>query len=216
MVNEIERAANALQHLDAGCLRDEWVRAGMAAKSAGLSFDDFHTWSQSGGNYANESECRTVWESLSDTGGVTAAILFGMARTQGWNDPARTTSSERKAARPDRPLAEPEKAPHKATAQAESNCALQVWARCIPATPGEAYIYRKQGKPDGLRIYPASALPLFIGKDDDRINAIGGLVVPCYAPDGVTLQTLQIIPLVGDKKIFRAESLEMDFLPWAR
>lgn len=44
MINETERAADALHHLDAGCARDEWVCAGMAAKSAGLEFDDFHNY----------------------------------------------------------------------------------------------------------------------------------------------------------------------------
>lgn len=49
---EIERAASALMHLDSGCQREIWVKAGMAAKAAGLGFDDFHSWSASAGNYA--------------------------------------------------------------------------------------------------------------------------------------------------------------------
>lgn len=82
--------------------------------------------------------------------------------------------------------------------QAASGNAVQVWERCIAATPAEAYISRKQGKPDGLRVYPASAPPLLIGKGEEQINAAGGLVVPCWSGD--KLQTLQIIPLEGAKK----------------
>jgi hypothetical protein len=195
MVNEIERAADALHHIDAGCARDEWVRAGMAAKSAGLDFDDFHNWSASAGNYAGENECRTVWKSFDDSGAVTPATLYGMAFAQGWKDPSK---SRAKGTRPNLPIAKPSPSPTKPVKQAASVNAVQVWERCIPAKPAEAYIDRKQGKPDGLRVYPASAEPLFIGKGDEEINAAGGLVVPCWS--GAELQTLQIIPLVGQKK----------------
>ena len=96
-MTETERAADALNHLDAGCARDEWVRAGMAGKSAGLSFDDFHNWSASAGNYAGENECRTVWKSFDESGAVTPATLFGMAFAQGWKDPSK---SRTKGSRP--------------------------------------------------------------------------------------------------------------------
>ena len=196
-MNEIERAADALHHIDAGCARDEWVRAGMAAKSAGLEFDDFNNWSASAGNYAGENECRTVWKSFDDSGAVTPATLYGMAFAQGWKDPSK---SRTKGTRPSLPIARTKQTPQTPVKQAENANAVAVWERCEPATQAESYIHRKQGKPDGLRFYPASAPPLLIGKGEEQINAAGGLVVPCYAPDGVTLQTLQIIPLVGDKK----------------
>ncbi len=189
-MNDLDRAADALNYLPAGCPRDEWVRAGMGAKAAGLGFEDFHTWSQSGGNYANENECRTVWKSFSDSGGVTAATLFGMAHAQGWQDDRKRNQW----ARPDIPLGKPEKAPHKATTQAASGKAIDIWKHCIPATDAEPYIIRKQGKPDGVRTYPASATPLVIRGQ----SVTGYLVVPCW--DGEHLQTLQFIPPdKGDK-----------------
>ena len=200
MQNEIDRARDALNHIDAGCARDEWVRLGMAAKSAGLEFDDFNTWSATAGNYSGENECRTVWKSFSDAGGVTPATLYGTAFAQGWNDPAKKPAKALNGNRPSVSISKPAPSPSKPAKQAASANAAQIWELCIPATPAEAYIDRKQGKPDGLRVYPASAEPLFIGAGDDRINAAGSLVVPCYAPDGVTLNTLQIIPLVGQKK----------------
>jgi putative DNA primase/helicase len=89
MVNENERAAAALFHLDAGCPREGWVKAGMAAKSAGLGFDDFHTWSASAGNYASERDCLSVWKSFNENGPVTANSLYAMAYAQGWQDPEK-------------------------------------------------------------------------------------------------------------------------------
>lgn len=186
MVSDRERAADALQYLDAGCARDEWVRAGMAAKSAGLDFDDFNNWSASAGNYKNENECRTVWKSFKESGGVTPATLFGMARAQGWGDETRA-----KDERPARPIPKP--APSQQ--QAANSNAVDVWDRCIAATPAEPYINRKKGKPDGLRVYPASAPPLVVRGQ----NVAGYLAVPCWSSEH--LQTLQFIPLGKGEKL---------------
>src|SRR5690349_19606575 len=89
MVSEIERAAAALLHLDPNCPREEWIRAGMAAKAAGLPFEEFDTWSASAGNYAGERDCRTVWKSFNENGPVTSSSIFAMAYAQGWQDPAK-------------------------------------------------------------------------------------------------------------------------------
>jgi hypothetical protein len=43
-VTDQDRAASALRHLDPTCPHEEWVRLGMAAKAAGLTVDDSHTW----------------------------------------------------------------------------------------------------------------------------------------------------------------------------
>jgi len=79
---ETGRARSALWSLDPGCDRDTWVRHGMGAKAAGLDFEDFHNWSAGAGNYQNEAECRSVWNSIKD-GGVTAASLFRSALAAG-------------------------------------------------------------------------------------------------------------------------------------
>lgn len=89
MVNEPERAAAALFHLDPGGPREEWVRAGMAAKAAGVSFDESHSWSASAGNYAGERDCRTVWKSFNGDGPVTENSLYAMAYAQGWQYPLK-------------------------------------------------------------------------------------------------------------------------------
>ncbi len=182
MLTDRERARDALNSLDAGCARDKWVRAGMAAKAAGLDFEDFHKWSATAANYKNENECRTAWKSFKESGGVTPATLFGMARAQGWKDETRA-----KDERPARPMPNPAPVPQTPVKQANAK-AVDVWDRCIPATPAEPYIDRKKGKPDGLRVYPASAPPLVIRGQ----NVAGYLAVPCW--NGEHLHTLQFIP----------------------
>ena len=190
MPNEIDRARDALHYLDAGCSREDWVKVGMAAKSSGLLFDDFHSWSATAGNYSNEKECNTVWQSFNASGGVTASTLFAMAYESGWTD----TTERFKNTRPSLSTVKQKITPLTPIVQAKNANALQVWNDCIPATTAEGYIYKKQGNPDGLKVYPASAKPLVIRGQ----NMAGYLVVPCWMGD--KLQTLQFIPQdKGDK-----------------
>lgn len=194
---EIKRARSALWSLDPGCDADTHFRHACGAADAGLTFDEFLDWSKGGSNFKSESDCHSTWKSASKPGAVTKSSLFRAALVTGWTDP---TKASEKTTRPNPPPAQVAQTRPKPVKQAASLSADVVWSRCIPATPAETYIHRKQGNPDGLRVYPASAEPLIIGKGEEQINAAGGLVVPCYAPDGVTLQTLQIIPLVGQKR----------------
>ena len=183
-MDNIERERDALHSIDPSLSREDWLKAAMAAKAAGLQFDDFHNWSATAGNYKSENDCRTVWKSIKPDGGVTAASLFQMAREHGWHDTnGRLKNVSGYPSRTQSEIIAP--APVK---QAESAKAAEIWAYCIPATPAEPYIHRKRGKPDGLRIYPANAPPLTIRGQ----NVVGYLVVPCW--DGVHLQTLQFIP----------------------
>ena len=188
MVNEIERARAALAAIPPNLSRDEWHEIGRAGIAAGLSIDDIDNWSASAENYKGRRDVETAFRTVKPTGGTGAGTLFHAAKQHGFNDTNGT--------RPSLPLGKDAKAPHKAAAQAASANAIDVWERCIAATPAEAYIDRKRGSPDGLRVYPASAEPLKIG----GVGMTGALVVPCYAPDGETLLTLQLIPLAGDKK----------------
>ncbi|MFL9969514.1 toprim domain-containing protein [Paraburkholderia agricolaris] len=72
-----------MRFLDAGCSRDEWVRAAMGAKAAGLSEDDFLAWSATGANFV-ERDARVVWRSIKPAGGISAATLFRLALDAGW------------------------------------------------------------------------------------------------------------------------------------
>ena len=110
-IDEPERARDALYSLDPGCPRDEWVKHGMAAKAAGLDFDDFHQWSAGGGNFQGEAECRSVWRSIKTDGGVSAASLFRAARDAGWEDGTETRAKPLQSRQIEPRQAEPSKPP---------------------------------------------------------------------------------------------------------
>ena len=193
MVNDIERAAAALFHLDPGYPREEWIKAGMAAKAARLSFDEFRDWSASAGNYSGERDCRAVWQSFREIGPVTASSLFAISYAQGWQDPAKRLEAAN-GGRVSVPVTAPRKAPVTLIKQAESAKVVEVWNRCEPATAFHEYIVRKQGGAEGLRVYPSDATPLTIRGQ----NVAGFLVAPCRDLDG-KLQTLQFASNKGDK-----------------
>lgn len=192
-MHEQDRAKSALFHLDPACPREDWVKAGMASKAAGLSFDDFHNWSASAGNYTGERDCMSVWKSFNEGGPVTPATLYALAFAQGWQDPAKRQQAA-SASRASLPTSAPRKAPVRPIKQAQSTNAAEVWERCEPAPADHPYIARKGGIADELRVYPTDAPPLFIRGQ----NVAGYLAVPCRDLDG-DLQTLQFIPGAGDK-----------------
>jgi len=204
------RALSALQHLDAGCDREQWVRIGMSAKDAGVSLADFDAWSSPAPNYSGERDVAQVWKSFNGDG-VKAATLFGMAIEAGWKDPAKSGARRINGSRPNAPITKAVKSSSAPATRAASTNVMEVWRLGVEANLADEYIYRKGGKPDGLRVYPAGAPPLIIGKGDDQITAAGALMVPCYAPDGETLLTIQIIPLVGKKMNLRGEQFGNGF-----
>lgn len=192
-MDEISRARSALQSIDAGCPREHWVRAGMAAKAAGLTFDDFLAWSQCGANYSGERDCKSAWQSFTESGGVSAATLFAMAFAAGWKDPAKRLQAAN-GGRANLPSPSSRKAPVMALNAADSAKVSEVWERCIPASPEQPYIARKGGLTDGLRVYPQEARQLVIRGNDVR----GWLAIPCRELDG-NLKTIQFVPPQGDK-----------------
>jgi hypothetical protein len=110
-----------------------------------VSFDDFHDWSAGAGNYKNESECRSVWNSIKD-GGVTASSLFHAAKSAGWQDDTARPRHERPQPR----QKEPEQP--KAT-KPPPHGPMTLWSACTPATAAHEYVTRKLGLHDGLREY---------------------------------------------------------------
>ena len=192
--DEPERARSALWSLDPGCPRDEWVKHGMAAKAAGLDCDDFINWSARAGSFKDEADCRSVWRSIKNEGGVSAASLFRAARDAGWDDGAETRARlpqprqiERKEPGPSKPP------PHEPAS---------LWSACKPATARQEYIARKLGLPDGLRVYSGSLT--IAGQSLD-----GSLVLPCYSLAG-ELASLQFIPTDGRKLFLPGVKLPAD------
>src|ERR1035437_6160224 len=137
-MSEQDRALSALMHLDSGREREYWVKAGMAAHAAGLSFDDFHSWSAPAGNYKSENDCLTVWKSFKDSGGVSAASLYQMAFITGWKDTKRAQAAN--GSRASVPVAAPRKAPVTPIKQSDSGNASHVWQLGDPATNMHGYI----------------------------------------------------------------------------
>lgn len=182
-----DRARSALLSIDPGCSRPEWVRAGMAAKSAGLSFEDFHAWSATASNYRSEADCRSTWNSMKGEG-IGPGSLFAAARAAGWQD--ERSDAHQQARRPHQQKAEeapqqPEQ-PKRLPFDVES-----AWEAGEPATAAHGYIDRKAGNPAGLKVY----------RGPERIagQALdGALMVPAWDFAG-KLQTLQFIPDQGKK-----------------
>lgn len=190
-MNDTSRALSALNFLDSGCSYDEWIRIGMAAKSAGIAFVDWHSWSTIAENYKSEKDCRTTWDSFVATGKVTAGTLFYLAQEKGWQDTFHQQAYS-KPSNKNRDNSRKGKTTHSSHA---APTALEVWERCLPVSSSHEYIVRKNGKSDGLRYYPESEPLLEInGK-----NVANYLVVPCWSKD--ILQTLQFIPATGGQKL---------------
>lgn len=191
-MSDTSRALSALNHIDPSCPRDEWVRIGMAAKAAGLSFEDFHNWSKQGLNYKDEKDCRAVWNSFDEPGGIGAGTLFYIASEKGWKE--SKTSAQFK---------ESDNQNHKHQNKNSSEnfnvkklTAIEIWERCLFAESTHKYIQRKQGLPDGLRYYPETEIPLIVFGKDVR----GYLAAPCWNID--VLETIQFIsPVEGEKKL---------------
>jgi putative DNA primase/helicase len=185
VVAEIERARAALTALPPDLPRDDWVRAGMAAHAAGLSFDDFDAWSAGAGSY-DARAAREVWRSIKPGKGITEATLYRMAAEHG---DCRLSNAKRQ---PAKAPGGPQAAPAQGLA---GKGAAEVWKRCAPAVASHGYIAAKQGTPDGLRVVPAG--------DSLRISGAsvaGWLVVPVLPLAGGEPASLQFIPPPGAGK----------------
>lgn len=182
--DEVERARAALNALDAGCDRETWVRVCMAAKAAGLDEADFIAWSENAANFDSKRDCRSVWRSIREDGGIKAGTLFALARENGWREPVNGHSRpHQRAQEPRKAEPRPERPPFDFRA---------VWRDSEAATAAHPYIGRKLGLPDGLRVYRG---PLQVaGQALD-----GALLVPVLDANG-DLQSWQAIPPDGDKR----------------
>lgn len=192
-MSEIERARNALFAIPPNLDREHWVRVGMAAKAAGLEFDDFHEWSQPAQNYGGERDCESVWKSFSESGPITEGTLFATAINNGWQDPSKRPQAAN-GRRTAEHIPAHRKAPVAPVKKPQGSSVSEVWERCTPASAEHEYIAAKGGLPTGLRIYPYDAPPLQIRNVDVR----GWLAVPCSDLDGM-LQTIQFISADGTK-----------------
>jgi len=150
---DIERARSALQAIPASMNREDWTRAGMAAKAAGLALEDFTAWSATGGNYAGPKDCARVWQSFKGDG-IGPGTLFHLAFSHGWKDTGRNPSQRQQKVAA-KPAERPQKAPMDAAA---------IWEQCEPASPQHGYITAKRGNAEGLRQVPADSPRLVLAE----------------------------------------------------
>ena len=183
MLANIDRAREALQAIPPDLPREEWVRAGMAAHAAGLSFDDFDAWSAQAASYESRA-VNDTWRSFKDGKGLTVGTLYRMAVEYGGHGKRR--------ARPAKAPGRPQAAPARAGA---GMGAAEVWNRCEPAPASHGYIEAKQGSPDGLRVVPAGDALRIAGA-----LVAGWLVVPVVPLAGGVPASLQFIPPPGTGK----------------
>ncbi len=96
----VEEAREALKALPNDYSRDGWVRIGMAAYEAGLSFEDFDAWSKPHPTY-DPKHTRATWRSFKKgVREITRATLFGEVcqRVPGWKPSRRRSCVLEKAA----------------------------------------------------------------------------------------------------------------------
>lgn len=194
--DEVDRGRSALFSLDPGCSRDGWLRILMAAKAAGIPFDEVHEWSQRGANYLSERDCRSVWRSIRPDGGIKAGTLFAMARDSGWHDNSRSGEQNSRRREWRGKSSKRPQEPPQASGRGEHPTIdfAAVWGASEPATDAHPYIARKLGLALGLRVYRG---PLVIA----RHALDGALLVPAYDAEG-RLQSWQAIPAApGGKKL---------------
>lgn len=70
-----------------------WYRVGMALKDAGCSFEDWERWSRDDIRW-HQGECEKKWASFKGEG-ITRKTLFYLARQNGWNSEADSSSASR-------------------------------------------------------------------------------------------------------------------------
>ncbi len=180
---ELERRAReALFAIPPDLPREDWIRAGMAAKAAGLTLEDFTGWSSRGDNYAGPRDCASVWKSFKE-GSIGAGTLFFLAQQYGWTDSVKTQLQ------PVIALQKANSGPQRAQPDAAS-----IWDACEPASPLHPYITAKNGCADDLRQVSAGLSLRIAGHD-----VTGWLVVPCRSLAG-ELRTLQFTPPPGQGK----------------
>lgn len=68
-VDDAQKGREALRFIPADCSRDLWIEIGMACQGAGMTFDDFDSWSAGGGaTYAGPADTLKTWRSFTGSG----------------------------------------------------------------------------------------------------------------------------------------------------
>ena len=185
MLNDTDRAIDALHAIPSGLDRDTWHKIGRAGIAAGLTIENIDEWSQTAGNYGGSKDVHSAFRTVTAEGGTGPGTLYKIAAEYGWRmngDKPQTKPSSKPIARPTEALARPR----------PRVSAAEVWERCEPATSTHPYIVEKKAAAvplGGLRVLPAGDALRIAGE-----SMAGALVVPVVRTDG-TLSSLQFITL---------------------
>lgn len=183
---DIERAREALQHINPGISRKEWHEVGRAAIAAGLTVDDLVEWSRPAANFKSEQDVRASFRTIASNGKTQSGTLFHVAKQHGWKP------RQNGRTKPIAPPTAPAPARREKTAQTPDLAAC--WASWPDADAGHPYIVAKNGTPEGLKVVPDDS-PLTIAGH----RVAGWLAIPARNNDG-ELQSAQFIPPPGQGK----------------
>lgn len=162
-MKNMDKYLQALYNISPNVSYDEWMKTAMAAKDAGISFEEWNGWSQGGESYSL-SAAESLWKSIQNGKGVTRKTLFFMAGNM--SRPIEKT------------LSSPVKMNEKEV--------RDKFFGYLDAPNDHPYIIAKGGWPDGLKMVPHDSIESIRG-----VSLSGALVVPCIE-DG-RINTLQYI-----------------------
>jgi putative DNA primase/helicase len=168
-----ETALSALFAISPDVSREEWVKAGMAAQAAGLSYEDFQQWSAQSGKY-DERDTRRTWKSFQIDKGVGIGTLVHMAKQNGWRlkiNRAHTRMSANCV-----PLVRSQTPGNGRPLRSQTALnPVKLWERCAVIAEGEShpYIDVKAGTAQGVRVVPRESSLAIAG-----VKMAGALVVP--------------------------------------
>ena len=166
--HNLDEARYALGWCSPDTDRETWVKIGMAAHAAGLSLDDFDSWSQGGGSY-NKATVRSVWRSFAGGSGFTAATLFWYARQEGWKPAGDLKPLPVRKPTPKVDDAEQVVRKHRAAAAR----AASLYAEAGPVDSSNPYLKLKGvAAPEGVKQARNGALlvPMYCAKTGDLVN----------------------------------------------
>ncbi|WP_175768833.1 PriCT-2 domain-containing protein [Burkholderia cenocepacia] len=205
-ISEADRVRAALAAIPADDYTT-WVDMAFAVKH-GLGeagFDLWDAWSQTAPNYDARS-ARATWRSASESGAITLASLFWLAREHGFDlagsrafgdRAARSASAHAPIVGADASLERKRRARRAAVARQ----ALSIWNWARPVAPDHPYLARKQIAPlPTLRELEAEELHVLLGyvpKSNDAALLGRVLIVPVCI--GHQISTLELIDCEGRK-----------------
>lgn len=183
-------ALDALHAIDAGTTRDEWFRAGAAARAAGLELEDIDAWSATAANYKGTKDVLAAFGRLKPDGPIGPGTLFFMARAQGWKPP-RDGNVRKLRPRPAQAVSRPVAAPLR---ESLADYGRDLWSACKPISgPAREYLEARAcviPPEDGdLRMHPALPHPSgYVGP------ALVALVTDVVTREPLTLHRTWIRP----------------------